>query len=212
ARSEKDEVARKTALDKLVILVTPDDEGLAREVAPLLKDEDPETARLAAFVLANMGGREAEKALPVLREALRDPDPGTQALAAASLASLGKAAAPAAGDLAKVLAQSKDPVVVRNCALAFAQMGPDAARAVPELGKARRPPVPAAARVFIAEALARMKYPANAEAIPALLEAIKTDPDPTVRQRCIWALFPSGTNEVVMKLRRDIERHGGVAI
>jgi HEAT repeat protein len=34
-----------------------------------------------------------------------------------------------------------------------------------------------------------MKYPDNEEALPAVLEAIRTDPDPTVRQRCVWALF-----------------------
>jgi HEAT repeat protein len=34
-----------------------------------------------------------------------------------------------------------------------------------------------------------MRYPANEEAIPAALEAIRKDSDPTVRQRCVWALF-----------------------
>ena len=53
--------------------------GYAGDLYPLLKSKDKETARGAAFVLARIGGEHAQRAVPVLGEALADPDPSVQA-------------------------------------------------------------------------------------------------------------------------------------
>jgi HEAT repeat protein len=188
-KNERDEVVRKTALDKLVDLAGPDNRDAARDLEPILRDEDPETARLAAFVLAKIGGTEGAAALPLLRQALVDDDVRMQGLAAAGLARLGPAAAPAVIDLAKSLSESQDTAVRRNAALAIGRIGPDARAAVPELVKALDTANPPEVRLFAAEALANIKYPAIEKAIPTLLAIIKSDPDPRVRHRCVWGLF-----------------------
>jgi HEAT repeat protein len=200
-RAEPDEVVRRTALDALARLAGPEQRDEADAIYPLLRDEDPETARAAAFILASMGGEQAAEALPVLRRTLTDQDPALQALAAAALARMGPAAGPAVSDLARALTSSRDRTVRRNAALALGLIGAHKARppaevidlvkkeAVPALVRALKPGEPMEVREYAAEALNEIAYPVNEEALPAILEAIGKDRDPTVRQRCIWALF-----------------------
>ncbi len=200
AKTEADEVVLKTALDKLINLVGPDDAPAAETLYPFLEREDPETGRLAAFVLANMGGPAASPALKVLAEALADEDPAVQRLAAASLGNLGRDAASAAPALARALAESKDTYVRRNAALALTHMGADAHKAVPELIQALKVSEFGEVRVFAAEAVARIGLPYSEKAFPTLLKIIRDDPDPEVRHRCVWAF-----QEV-----EDLERYGAV--
>jgi HEAT repeat protein len=208
-RAESDEVVRKTALGALATVVDPEHLPYARDLYPLLDDKDPETKVGAAYVLGNMGGEAAKRALPVLRNALTDPDPSVQALAAATLANAGKdAAAFAVDDLAKALVVSREPGVRRNCCVALAHLGTQAKSAVPALVEALRPaagtPTDSArarpyeeVRELAAEALAQIGYPDNAEAMPAVRDAIARDKNQTVRQRCVWALFNL----------RDLDKH-----
>jgi HEAT repeat protein len=200
-KGEPDEVVRRTALDALARLAGPEQRDEADALYPLLRDDDPETARAAALILANIGGEQAVEALPVLRRTLADVDPTLQALAAAALAEVGPAAGPAVPDLAKALAPGRDRTVRRNAALALGHIGARQASpppevierikkdAVPALVRAMRPGEPILVREQAAEALNEIAYPANEEALPAILEAIEHDQDPNVRQRCIWALF-----------------------
>jgi HEAT repeat protein len=199
-KSEKDDVARKTALGALAPVTGPENKDSAPDLYPLLEDKDPDTARYAAYALSNMGGEPAARAVPVLRKALRDTDSGVQELAAAALALVGVGAAPAVDDLALVLTESKDPLVRRNCAVALGQIGPDAKNAISSLAAALKPvaDVPSAAdrarpyeevREQAAEAIAQIRMPNNERAMPAVREAIAKDPNLTVRHRCVWALF-----------------------
>jgi HEAT repeat protein len=199
-KDDKDDVVRKTALDALAKVVGPDHRTSAGDLYPLLKSKDVEVARGAAFVLGNIGGREAVPALAVLTKALADPDPAVQALAAAGLGGLGKEAASAVRSLAQTLEKSRDSVVRRNCLLALATMGSEARGAVPAIAvalKARPDPSKRGPRAlaeeevreFAAEALGRIGYPANKAAMDAVREAIDKDRNSLVRQRCIWALF-----------------------
>jgi HEAT repeat protein len=197
---ETDDVVRRTALEQLVNLVTPKDTELLKVLSPLVKDKDPETARLAAFVVANIGGDEAVAALPVLRGALKDDDSRMQGLAAAALARLGPAAADATGDLTALLGESTDAVTQRNCALALGRIGPGAKSALPALVEHLKPPAADEIRQLCAEAIARIGYPANKDVLPALLDPIANDPDPAVRRACI---FPYMQFE-------DLKRHKGV--
>jgi HEAT repeat protein len=209
AGSDKEEaVVRKTAVDALAKLAGPEHVESAPVIYPLLRADDPELARGAAFVLANVGGKPAQEALPVLRKALDDDDPSVQKLAAAALGNIGAPAAAATADLARALDPARDPEVRRNAAVALALVlrppPPEEARrtpgvlqlieehapeAIPALVQCLKLSEPLDVRQFAAEALAAMEFPANEKAIPAILDALRNDNDPTVRQRCVWALF-----------------------
>ncbi len=187
---ERDDVVLRTALDALAHLAGEENRDANTEALErLLKEADEETQRGAAFVLARIGGAKAVPALPVLRKGLKDDDPQVQALAAAGLAGIGKEAEPAVPDLAEALRDSKDLIVRRNAVLALGHIGPGAKPAVPVLVGALRGNEPIELRRHAAEALALIALPHTEEAVPALLEAIQKDPDPLVRQRCIWSLF-----------------------
>jgi HEAT repeat protein len=189
-KPETDDVVRRTILEALIALAGPDDRPAAGDLYPLLKDEDPETARAAGFVLCNIGGPEGAKALPVVIAALQDEDPAVQALAAGALANLGPDAVPATVHLARALVLSKDDVVRRNAALALGRIGPDAKDAVPELIKALEPGEPRDVRLFAAEGLAYIRFPGNEKALPTILRILKDRKDyGLIRQRCVWALF-----------------------
>ena len=191
--TEQDDVVRRTVLDKLINLVGPDNKNAARSLYMLLENEDPDTRHLAAFVLAKIGGEEAKPALKVLREALNDEEPEVQSLAAASLANLGPLAVPAVRDLGKVLRTATNNDVRRNCAVALTHLGPDGKDAIPDLVFVLKSDAPIEIRQYTAEALARMQYPANADALPDVLTVLaKTADDPQagdMRQRCIWCFF-----------------------
>jgi HEAT repeat protein len=95
-----------------------------------------------------------------------------------------------------------EPSVRRNAALALGRIGPPARGAIPDLAKALRPEEPSGeVRRFAAEALAHMgqtsdgtlfreiEHLLTSKALPNLLRALQKDPDPSVRQRAVWALF-----------------------
>ena len=191
--TEQDDVVRRTVLDKLINLVGPDNKNAARSLYVLLENEDPDTRHLAAFVLAKIGGEEAKPAVKVLREALNDEEPEVQGLAAASLANLGPLAVPAVRELGKVLRTSTNNEVRRNCAVALTLLGPDGKDAVPDLVFVLKSNAPLEIRQYAVEALAKMGYPANADALPDVLTVlVKTADDPqasSLRQRCIWCFF-----------------------
>lgn len=203
-KSEADTVVKKTALDSLAHLAGPEHADSAKELGPLLKDNDPEIRLGSAIVLARIGGEAASRALPVLRKGLKDADAHIQELVTAALVNLGPTAEPAMFDLADALNDDKNSVLVRrNAALAIAHIGAEAKPVAPALVKAleRRQPLPV--RQFAAEALAQMKYPANAEAIPAILDAIHKDADPLVRQKCVWSLFAVHSPDKFRELGAD---------
>jgi HEAT repeat protein len=218
-KTEGDEVVRKTALGALASIAGPEHAGLAGDVYPLIESKDPDTVRSAAIVLGSMGGEPARRALPELQKALRDADPANQELAAAALSRAGKEAAPAVEDLARVLTLSEEPKVRANCAVALAHIGmasPAAAKsAVPALAEALKPVAKAGTdpdrkylydqvRFLAAEALSRIDFPYNEAAIPAVREAIRKDPHPDVRHRCVWATFKM--------TREDLERFDMVKV
>jgi HEAT repeat protein len=203
-KSELDPVVKKTALDSLAGLAGPEQADSAKDLEPLLEEKDPEIRLPAAIVLARIGGESATRALPVLRSALKSPDAHTQELVTAALVNLGPNAKPAMFDLADTLNNDKNPVLVRrNAALAIAHIGAEAKPVVPALVKALKRSQPLEVRQFAAEALAQMKYPANEEAIPAILVAIQKDADPLVRQKCVWSLFALNTPEKFRDLGAD---------
>jgi HEAT repeat protein len=192
AGSESNAVVRKAAVEALSRLVGPEDHADAAALYPLLQDKDPETRYNAAFVLGKIGGAEAVEALPVLREALKDQDPHFQELAAASIGGLGKDAAPAVEDLGAALTGAKESVIRENAAVSLAHIGPSAAKALPQILQALQETDDARygkVRVRAAEALQSIHMPGVEPAIPAVLKIIKSDPDPLVRQRCLWSLF-----------------------
>ncbi|MHB1421701.1 MAG: HEAT repeat domain-containing protein [Gemmataceae bacterium] len=189
-KSETDNVVKKTALDSLAYLVGPEQADAAKDLEPLLKAEDPEVRLNAAFVLARIGGDAAAQGLPVLREALKNGEPNIQELVAAALVNLGPNAKPAMHDLADMLTNEKNSVRLRrNSALAIAHIGAEAKPVVPALVKALKSNQPLEVRLFTAEALAQMGYPANKAALADMLHAIENETDPDTRQKCVWALF-----------------------
>jgi HEAT repeat protein len=194
--SESDGVVRKAAVEALAHLVGPVDKDDAHELYGLLKDKDSETRYNAAFVLAKIGGADAAaQALPTLQEALKDSDPHFQEQAASSLGGFGKDAAPAVSDLGKALTEAVEPDVRRNAAVSLAKIGPAAKKALPEILQALQYSDAGAdarynqIRPFVAEALVNIGYPGVEPAIPAVLKILRADPDPLVRQKCLWSLF-----------------------
>ncbi len=195
AGAESNGVVRKAAVEALSKpdFVGPEDRGSAPGLYPLLKDKDSETRYDAAFVLATIGGSVAVAALPVLRAGLKDADPRIQELAAAKIGDIGKDAAPAVEDLGRALVEAKEPKVRCNAAVSLGLIGPASKRAIPELIQALRytdsdSPYNSV-RPLVAEAIDNLRFPGMTETIPALLEVIKADPDPQVRERAVGALF-----------------------
>ena len=94
----------------------------------LLKHDDPDTAHLAAFVLARLGGPAGLKAISVLKGALNDIDPQIQEQAATFLGEMGPDAAPAVPALANALHANRAAPVRVKAALALANIGPEAVR------------------------------------------------------------------------------------
>jgi HEAT repeat protein len=198
AKGESQGVVRRAALDKLVGLVSAADRAGAATLYPLLRGDDPEAARSAAFVLANMGGPDAAPAVPLLQKLLRGEDDQLRALAAAALGSLGPVAAPAVLDLAKTLTEARNATVRRNAALALAHVGPKARDALPLLTRALDPSELREVRMFVGEAIMRIGSPDNDGAVPALLKVVESDPDPDVRHHFAWCVAQ----------RPDIESNG----
>ncbi len=200
-KSESDDVVKKTTLDSLAHIASPEQAGAVGDLEPLLKDTDPEVRMGAAIVFARVGGDAATLALPVLQKALKESDPHTQELVTAALSNLGPAAKPAMYDLGDVLTNGKNSLLVRrNAALAIAHIGAEAAPVVPALVEGLKRNQPLEVRQFSAEALAQMKYPANEKGVPAILESIEKDTDSLVRQKCVWALFGVETADDLRKL------------
>ncbi len=189
-KSETDNVVKKTALDSLAHFAGPEQADAAKDLEPLLKDRDAEVRLPAALVLARIGGEQAAAALPVLSAALKDVDKNNRELAAASLSNLGTAAKPAMYDLADALSDTSNTPRMRSyAALAIAHIESKAEPVVPAVAKALQRTQPELVRKFAAEALARIKYPANKKAVPAILDAIENDKEVEVRQKCVWSLF-----------------------
>jgi HEAT repeat protein len=186
---EKDDVARRTALDALASLAGPQHRDLPTDAFEgLLLDRNPETQRGAAIVLARIGGPKAAAAVTALKKALTDSDTQIQSLAAAALASLGPEAAPAVADLAQALKDAPNAPTRQYCAIALGLIGDKAKPAVPALAAALTDKE-VIVRRQAAEALGHLHYPVNEEAIPAIIKTIEKDRDPLTRQRCVWALF-----------------------
>ena len=141
-------------------------------------------AKTAGFALPD------DASVEDLRKALKHEAPSVRESAAERLSKLGPQAVPAMFALAQTLNDAKNPVPVRrNAALAIAHIGTKAGPVASEVAKALKSSEPTEVRQFAAEALAKMQYPANEAALPAMLEAIVEDTDAVVRQRCVWALF-----------------------
>src|SRR5205823_6990319 len=112
-----------------------------------------------------------------LRGALRDGDAESKGLVAGALANLGEHAGPAVRELAALVDDERLPAATRrNAVLALARV-PNAIRDLPEaearavvrkLAKALDPKQPTEVRVFTAEALARVGFPAAEDALRPL--------------------------------------------
>jgi HEAT repeat protein len=200
-RRDGDAGVRQAAVDALINLASPEDRAATNDLRGLLGHADPVVTRGAALALANIGGREAMPAVPVLRQVLQDEDPAARSLAAAALASIGEFAGQAVPELSAALGDPDEPVR-RNVALALGRIGPAARTAIPALARALRSEEPSAeVRRFAAEALARVGQTDDPgqfreierllidQALPHLLRALQKDPDSSVRQRTVWALF-----------------------
>jgi HEAT repeat protein len=125
-----------------------------------------------------------------LRKALKNGTPAVRELAAGRLANLGRKAEPALNDLAVTLTNAKNTTKVRTiAAFAIAKIGANAKPVVPALVKTLERSQPLEIRQAAAEALAKITYPANKEAIPDMLDVIENDKDSNVRIWCVWSLM-----------------------
>jgi HEAT repeat protein len=154
----------------------------------VLQDGDPEVRRYAALAMSNIGGPQAEAAVPVLIDTLRRGDLDLRRAAAVALHNLGEVAAPAVPDLVKALSDT-DPGLRKDAALALGGIGARAGDAVPWLVHlAANPKEPLDIRVEAAEALTGMgNLPPLRDKVPQLLKLLG-DPDVhgDIRIRLAW--------------------------
>jgi HEAT repeat protein len=207
---ESDITVIKSGLSALASLTTKEDIDFAPKLYPFLNSKDEETARAAAFVLSNMGGEAARRAVRVLGAALKDPDPGVVALAAAGLGNAGAHALTEGAALAKVIRSSPSMEARRNAALAAGRIAEalHEQRLDSEVDSFAEATVPALAelleattddaknrngleeaRLYAAESLGMIRHPQNAKALPAIGRVLAKDRSGDVRHRCVWALF-----------------------
>lgn len=145
-----------------------------------------------------------EVTVDVLRQVLKSQDPTVQELSAARLAELGPKAQPALHDLTKTLANPENSIKLRNlAALALGRIGAAAQSAVPTFAKMLNSNEPLEVRQSAAESLAKIKYPLNEAALPAIIKAIEKDQDDRVRQFCVLALSAVNPGEKFRKLGAD---------
>jgi len=189
----RDAVVLATALEKVLALRALPLEKLGPTLVPVLRGEDEELSRLAAFALAAAGGDDAGLALPVLRRALRADEATPQELAAAGLAQLGPLAEPALLELAAALRPDRAAKVRRNAAIALGRLGPKARPALNHLIEtiqaAPKTADEEAVRLYAVEAVALVGHPNNAEALPVLAELIRTEKDSQLRLRAVWSFL-----------------------
>jgi HEAT repeat protein len=210
--TEKDDAVCRAGLGALATMADASLQKDAAKIYPLLESKDAETARATAFVLANMGGEPATRAVVHLRKALADPDPAVQTIAAASLANAGVAAAPAVEALADALGHSHNNEVRRNCVVALGLINkalrnsrdPRLDRTAPPAlaalmnamkvkGDIKDDALVARAKEQIredaTEAIGNIGYPHIEKAFPLIAELLAKDANELIRQRCVWALF-----------------------
>jgi HEAT repeat protein len=194
AGAKGDPVVLKTALEKLVNLANKSHQPLAPRLEPLLKNDDPETARAAAFALVNIGQVvDLDSLSKVLGQALKDEEIRVVEQAALAVAHLGKHAGPLVGSLGDLL-EHKERSVRRAAAGALSVMEPGAAAAaLPQLLKVVQTKLTVEdypERLLSARALNRMDYPANEKAIEPLLRILEKSTEPgDVRLSCIYATW-----------------------
>ncbi len=170
---------------------------LAAQLEPLtqlLRNEDSETAMLAAFALARIGGPPARPALSILQKTLKDPDPKVQEQAATFLGEMGPDAADAATALADALLPNHAGAVRARAAVALTKIGPDSVKVTRQLLEALRTEETQETRErevrkYIAEVFVQMGYPNTHQAMPTLLDVIARDTNVGVRHRCIWVFL-----------------------
>ena len=181
------------ALNELARLGEIANKDVGPQLAPinaLLGNDDPETSRLAAFVLAHVGGPSARAAVPVLIKALHDADSIVQEQAATFLGEMGADAAEAMSALADALRPGHTGSVRARAAVALVRMGPQTKRITPQLLEAlRSEETPDTfknqVRRYIAEVFVQMGFPNTKDAMPNLLDFIARDANLAVRHRCI---------------------------
>jgi HEAT repeat protein len=189
---------------------------LKTKLAPLvalLQNDDPETAMLASFALARVGGPLAIDAIPVLKRTLRDPDPKLQEQAATFLGEMGPDAADAAEALAEAIRPDRALAVRSRAAVALTKIGPDVVRVTPQLletlrAKDATETSESPVRKYIAEVFVQMGYPNTRKAMPELLEVLADDTNMDVRHRCIWVFLsmePRDFPEIRSKSGRTAE-------
>jgi HEAT repeat protein len=183
---------RKAACFALVELVNPTHKGTeaARLLAKVCKDktEDVDVRCNAALALSNIGGDEAQIAVPVLHGMLRMGDLDLKRRAALALRNTGEAGKAAENDLIKAL-QHKDDDLRHNAAVALG--GLRSSNAVPALVE-RIADSKEKEQVRVAAAVALLyigKCEEAVAAVPQLIEVLDNPKQPAiVRWRLLWSL------------------------
>jgi HEAT repeat protein len=217
-RDKGDPVVQKTALVKLYPLVGAEDKRNADVVINLVEHEDPETARLAAFILAKSSNDAARKpeVVRALALALREDEARIQEAAVVCLGALGPDAAPAVPDLIACLKSNRSASIQQAAAVALEHIGLPAHPAIPALTErvlrpssdeaalqARRNAAIAISGIHV-EALKRgdseLVQQIRRQAAPDLLKVIENPAqDPTVRS---WAA------SLFVNIQNDLETFG----
>jgi HEAT repeat protein len=198
----KDEVTRRRAAAVLALAGGEQARRSAPVLVRALEDTEAEQAKAirdlelakAAEAAALRALEQAKAARAELALAVKGAK-AAQAEVALALSKVGPDAAAASPALARLVEHSPDPLLRVNAALALGAIGEPAKGAAAALGRALAPRPKSSAhptdedRIQAAGALARIRYPGNAPALPALRRAIEKETNPKLRQRCIWAVF-----------------------
>ena len=229
-RDREDALVLRDVAAALGEIGRPTAEPAAKALAEVVRDSrDPVLRKTVMNALVNLIGPELARApagqnaivVRVLQDALKDSDPETKDAAAGALANLGEHAVPALRDLAALLNDATARATTRrNAALALTKMAREilalpeneSRAVVTKLASALDAKQPAGVRQFAAETLARLGFPAAEPALKPLLNAIRKDPDETVRHRSVWVFLTadferlSGAREALLGCLKDANR------
>ena len=159
----------------------------ATDLRRLLSDKDPESRRIAAKVLGQIGDL-AFEAVPELTKALSDSNSSVRAAAAQALGAMGKSGK---GALAQLLRSITDPDAgVREAvAEAIKKIGPPAKDDVPKLAELLRDPDPAKRAAGVAT-LRLLKL--EPDVAVSLFAPLLKDPDKRIKVEAIKAVCEAG--------------------
>jgi HEAT repeat protein len=162
--------------------------AVAELTARIPVEKDRRVQRPLVRALAAIARPGDSKALDLFEKMVEDNDPKSSKVVVDALATLAPDRLAAKVKTIGDRLRGGNDKERRAAARLLGRLGTKAVPAVPDLATAVEKDGNAKVRREAADALGSIHFPANEQAIPALVRVIQGDPEPIVRQRSVWAL------------------------